>query len=279
RADDKIDIKKCPAMLGLTGPAELKNNKKLAGTIELTSVETRAGKYRYTQQERSVVILEPQGTAALAIRSDRIKQWVKVDVEKGVARKGELIDAMSRGDELAVWAKTTDGNTYRLTTFEAAPKPARKPPEQWCVVPPELDGHERVCFEEDHGRLTLIAAPRNHFLSPNTSTVVLVRHSTAFAVSITMGGTAGLTAPAVANFTTFGANQQAGGAAAAPPEETVTTVAAFAPRKPGSADIKVELHGTGDPATVVAEQTLELLVEQGYLGAIRLGIGVVGSNA
>lgn len=110
-------------------------------------------------------------------------------------------------------------------------------------------------------------------LRPNRAVLVKVRHRRETTVDITMEGERGLYMPGVrVDVAPPGKPQGQAGA-----EESIDVVseATFGPRRPGQADIKVKTtDGRLNPT-----YTVELLIEEAYLGAIRLGLGPVFKSA
>jgi hypothetical protein len=122
-----------------------------------------------------------------------------------------------------------------------------------------------------------------HVIKPNTSVLVMVRHLDNTGVRISMGGQVGLTSLGYQNLTgqpEAGQQRSKSGeaASAAPPPSPTVSAYSFAPRKVGSADIRVQLLDRGKQS-VLDELNVEVLVEQTYIGALRIGIGAVLGNA
>lgn len=122
-----------------------------------------------------------------------------------------------------------------------------------------------------------------HVIKPNTSVLVMVRHLDNTGVRISMGGQVGLTSLGYQNLTgqpEAGQQRSKSGeaASAAPPPSPTVSAYSFAPRKVGTADIRVQLLDRGKQS-VLDELNVEVLVEQTYIGALRIGIGAVLGNA
>lgn len=118
-----------------------------------------------------------------------------------------------------------------------------------------------------------------HIITPNTSVLVMVRHAQGTALRIAMAGQPGLTTLGYQNTVSpQGGESKRGPAVEAPPPMPVITTHSFAPRKPGSADIRVQLYDDANKP-LYDEQLIEVIVEQTYIGALRVGIGTVFGNA
>lgn len=86
-----------------------------------------------------------------------------------------------------------------------------------------------------------------------------------------MSGVRGLFSPATRNLTNTEMRTQSSSSGEEETIGVVVTTQEFAPRKPGDADITVRLTEKDKPA---ATYPIELIVEETYSGAVRLGIGL-----
>lgn len=115
-----------------------------------------------------------------------------------------------------------------------------------------------------------------HVIRPNQDVVVKVRHAATAQVSIEMAGTRGLFPPGARNLTGAETVAHSGRGEQPQPVKASVTIQEFAPRQPGDADITVRISEEGKPNVVYP---IELIVEQTYSGAVRIGIGFPFSGA
>jgi hypothetical protein len=116
-----------------------------------------------------------------------------------------------------------------------------------------------------------------HVLKPNRSVLVKVRHRRGSEISVKMDGRRGLFRPGI--MVNVPARKDENRAEAATDEAKlspdVVSVISFAPRLPGPADIKIKQMEGGKETSY----TVELVVEETYIGAVRLGVSAVIKGA
>jgi hypothetical protein len=134
-----------------------------------------------------------------------------------------------------------------------------------------------VCVDAASGQLALTQL-LSHVILPNKPIVVVVRYREDKKLRVEILGKRGLFLPGLRDQTPFADVNRA--TSAAPRDRApalVTAVHSFAPRRPGDADIRIALSdGAGK---VAVEGTVELSVEETYLGALRLGIAPIFGGA
>ena len=112
----------------------------------------------------------------------------------------------------------------------------------------------------------------------HTSVLVMVRHPAGMGVQISMSGERGLTSLPIKDETGQGSTRARSKDEAPKVTPPVITSHSFAPRKPGNADIRVQIFdNSGTP--VFSEELVEIIVEQTYAGALRIGISLVAGGA
>jgi hypothetical protein len=307
-AQGRIDVRSCAPLAGLVLEADLKQGNAVKATVRLSASARQAVlSYRPDEARRTITFFVPEGITGMAVLTAS-RGWVKADIDatqtsmdadvRSAIEQNRPVWIIARGEIQRVTMNVLvmgsggaggsggSGGTAIAPGGDApkAPRTVRPPAADWCQAPAGLQNHLLVCFVEQDGRLRIVKGPRSHIVAPNQATLVMVSHDPQYAVSIAMAGTVGLTQPGVVDFTIPKVRQESGGVAppAAAGDEAIDPVISsqpFAPRQPGAANIHVEVKTTATPSAVIADQTLELIVEQGYLGAIRLGFGVVGDNA
>jgi hypothetical protein len=193
-----------------------------------------------------------------------------------------------------IWGKAADAKLYELTLSAEARPEARAQPRarkndpptcsseeqaQWCKAPGK--GDKQICIDATRGFELVSSNLKKHILLPNKSLSVVVRHAGNHGADIKMQGTRGLFEAGVADYT--GGLLKDRSLHQAEGEKKifcdVTSHATFAPRKPGSADVKIALRDLDDKTKVIAEHTIELEVDTTYAGAIRLGFSSVFGDA
>jgi hypothetical protein len=275
-----------------TFASECQELARLTGTfsvgavvVKLASGEPLRGLYQHDVRDRSVHIETAKPIEKVAFLG--ANGWEVDDVTDGKAFDG-AVEALKAKGARDLWAR--QGNSlYALTVTKKASGtdgtgptcPFASSPD-WCTAPDGMQSAEFICLDATDGRFVPHKfTPTNHVLAPNRSLVVIVHHSGDHGVEIAMKGTRGLHDAVVANYTgglldkRVEGQQAEGGAATC----TAVTVAPFAPRKPGDADVTIELRDRADRSKVIATKTIELIVDATYAGAIRLGFATVLGNA
>jgi hypothetical protein len=116
-----------------------------------------------------------------------------------------------------------------------------------------------------------------HILKPNRPVLVKVRHRRDAEITIKMDGERGLFHPGIRVDVTprkgAGVTESTDGEAPLPPD--IVSEVAFAPRRPGPADVKIRQIEGGKETSY----TIELVVEEIYLGAVRLGVAAIQKDA
>jgi hypothetical protein len=132
-----------------------------------------------------------------------------------------------------------------------------------------------VCVDALAGQLALTQLI-SHVILPNKPIVVVVRHSADSKLRVEILGKRGLFLPGLRDQTPAAARVQSGKSKRAK-ARPVIAVHSFAPRQPGDADIRITLADSA--GKVAVEGTVELTVEETYLGALRLGIAPIFGSA
>lgn len=184
-----------------------------------------------------------------------------------------------------IWGTDVSRNLYELSlgparkatggTASAAECPSAAP-AAWCAAATGSED-ELICIDATNGFEPVAFSPKRHVLLPNRSLSVVVLHAGDRGVELKMQGTRGLYEASVADYTgglVKGGQQQGEGARC-----KKTTRGSFAPRTPGSADVKIEVRDLDDRTKLYAEHTVELEVATTYAGAIRLGFASVFGDA
>lgn len=150
-------------------------------------------------------------------------------------------------------------------------------------VDPAGRGRQVLCVDAYDPRTGKVRTPEItgagngvHVLRPNASVLVMVRYPEDRGVKISMQGERGLTALSIKDESGQDKPRVAKTADSPPPPRPQFAWRSFAPRKPGNADVRVQIL---DGTTVVAEETLEMIVETTYIGALRVGLSMVGGGA
>lgn len=138
-------------------------------------------------------------------------------------------------------------------------------------------------YSRNNGDATTATLDDRRTLLPNRDMLLLVRHRANEDITVTRQGDIGLTKS--------GTDNQAGGGGTAsggdekpkveekvPCPKAVVTERPFAARKPGRSDVEIKLmdHGT---TTAKLVYPVELIVEETYVGAIRLGVAALFNDA
>lgn len=137
-----------------------------------------------------------------------------------------------------------------------------------------------VCATIDDDGDISIKSHVPHVIGPNRRVVVVVRRRRGTRVRVSMGGTPGLFAPGLHQGSPKASparRVEENGLIVDPDQTWVESTQSFAPRQPGAADISVKvLDANGNTHS---ESKFELIVDKSYVGALRVGFGVVFSNA
>ncbi|WP_437300219.1 hypothetical protein [Sorangium sp. So ce426] len=188
-----------------------------------------------------------------------------------------------------------DGSGYAgYAEFQIDNKDEQSPPTAG-GVPLELE--DTFCNKKDRNQETVLICvdlvtdgdrpvfqfepDTSQIIRPNRAVLVRVRHLREKKVNITMDGERGLFQPGIRTEFSEKAGQERaqadlkGGGGKSQKSIDVVSESTFGPRRPGKADIKIKhLDGAENPT-----YTVELLVEQTYVGAVRLGLGPVFTGA
>jgi hypothetical protein len=142
-------------------------------------------------------------------------------------------------------------------------------------VYPEQADLQIICAVALNDRITVTRVPSQHVVRPNRGFLIAVWHLPDQEVTVSIDGTPGLfDAPLRANVDSNTGNRlQAGRDKKKKPELTLYT---FAPRQPGNLNVIITLTRNGAP---ISERLVELIVEQTYSGAIRIGVATVWGGA
>lgn len=174
------------------------------------------------------------------------------------------------------------------TTKDQAGTP--DPDPRWCTPRDGegMGGKYLVCVDlvadsavrsrqQKRARQIRVYPDTHHVLVPNQSVRVMVRYERTSTIRIELGGEEGL-------FTPSDRNNIPSSEPVKQAEEDKTARADyaiaeqdFAPRTPGQANLTITLRRDGQTTDEV--HTVEFIVEQTYLGAVRLGLGAVGGHA
>ncbi len=217
----------------------------------------------------------PQDANVVAYRNN---VWLTLtDHEPATLRSHSVV--FYRADAAGEWKLTT----VETVTTNSSNQPQRGVVDRWCgASDPErfcADELSRVrqgvCFvERTPNDLQLIRSkPEDHVIRANTSFTVVACIASEHTLRGTLSGTVGLTDPAIDDQSNGGPRQ--GGpqtsSTGAPTNLRVVRLS-FAPRRPGALELALKLRTRAN--TLVDELQTELIVEQTYSGALRLGIGV-----
>jgi len=229
--------------------------------------------------EEDVQISPKMASIAIALE----KGWVEFTLNDGKTNDKRAVDAFKQPQpSLLVGGMDATGKLYLLTLERSQPANGcvEESPATWCSR--AIAGDSLICIDATKGFAPVAFEPRNHVLLPNKSVSVVVRHLTSQGLEIKQEGERGLFEATVADYTGKffeDRSTQSEGTAKVPPSCAMVTRTSFAPRLPGKADIKIELHDVNDATKIIAANTLELQVATTYAGAIRLGFSTVFGGA
>lgn len=253
-------------------------------TIVLETGSPLAGTFR---AEGGKVHLETK-PAMDAIALPTPTGWKTVLLTDGATSDGAALQIFgATTTPSGIWGTDASRNLYELSlgparkasggagAASAADCPSTAPAD-WCAVATGSED-ELICIDATNGFDPVAFSPKRHVLLPNRSLSVVVLHAGDRGVELKMQGTRGLYEASVADYTgglVKGGQQQGEGARC-----KKTTRGSFAPRTPGSADVKIEVRDLEDRTKLLAEHTVELEVATTYAGAIRLGFASVFGDA
>jgi hypothetical protein len=181
-------------------------------------------------------------------------------------------------------AATTSGHTQTTLTQVAPEKP--RPRRDWCRHASGKFNGYTVCIDlyssvldKRRRQVQILPEGTNHILRPNRAMRVLVLHPKDATVSIALGGEEGIFVPADRNLVAESKGEQHSDRGekkrVAEPDFAIEEQE-FGPRLPGTANLTVT---TKRPNQEDQTRVVEFLVEQTYLGAVRLGISAVFGGA
>jgi hypothetical protein len=204
-------------------------------------------------------------------------------IESTTLTKGQRLDPRALNAP-AVLLEARGGKVERIEMAEVpscGAAPARGTTVKYQVADPKwcdakFDAEKTLCVELSPRGRTVVRGPENNVVPPNRGLVVRVLHAPGANLSVTWGGTRGLTRPNV--------NTPAPAKAQAGEEERggevivalVSSTFTFAPRRAGTADLTIEAK------TSEAEKqtfSVELEVDELTWGAVRFGFASVFGDA
>ncbi len=195
-------------------------------------------------------VMGEEGLTAFSYRSGSSTGYFVVDIAAG------------EGDEPVVKVGGGGGGSQG-----PAPKPG-DPTRSYCVdARKENPGKFVVCIDASQRNPVFVLPGGSNVLKPNTSIVVAVRYRTKHAISVGVTGTKGLFIPS----TSVGDQGATRGVGDAEPDFDVRTQL-FAPRQPGELDVTLEIR---EGEEVVDQALVELLVDQTFSSAVRVGVSAV----
>lgn len=184
-----------------------------------------------------------------------------------------------------VFYRTAGASEWMLATVQS-PNPSNQPPagvvERWCgASDPERFCAEELrrvrqgaCFvERTPNDLQLVqTSPDDHVIRVNTNFTVVACIASNHTLRGTLSGTPALSDPAIDDQRDGGPPPDADFASGGSRVALRLARLSFAPRRPGALELVLKLRTATN--TLVDEVRTELVVEQTYSGALRLGIGV-----
>lgn len=219
--------------------------------------------------------LIPEATPAVLHDGDR---WWSVAIHQGAFplprpyRSG--MQLMTRtDDDLLRWSLIPGTPTLSPPAAEVVERSAQvraEVPQRQSAQCPDSRKEIVVCVRLAGGQVQWeLKGGRDQAIPPNRVIRVWIEHPDTLAVSAGLGGVAGITPPKVQEETLErGINERE----KSDNERLIVTERQFAPRQPGLAQLAIEFFDAyGEKVRVVP---IELLIEQHYVGAIRLGIGL-----
>jgi hypothetical protein len=195
---------------------------------------------------------------------------------------------LKEGVAIRATLRKTDGVKSEARKTESAnaddSRPVkRKPPRDWCPRATGKYNGYTVCLDlytdvlgKRRRQVQVFPDGTNHILRPNRAMRVFVLHPKDGTVSISLGGEEGIFVPTDKNQVSPPEDGERHGERPPEPDFDVTEQE-FGPRLPGTANLTISMQrpGQAEPASRV----VEFLVEQTYLGAVRLGVAVVFGGA
>lgn len=266
----------------------LKPVEAKVATNKQTGSEENPGIYYDGTIKQELTIIEidadQQEFAYFSIKQDK---WVIAKAQGTIPREGLAVGSVvyaRLGGVLQKWV--VQGNTLtgdKKVNDEGCPQCAPTPPP-----PPPFDCDEQrpegtavlICIDTYGDQMRMTSA-RSQIIRPNTTVAVRVRYRGNLTLKVEQGGHKGIFTPGFQDYVKPQPAPPSGvpKAQADQDKKIKEKIVTFAPRKPGDADIKVKLMDKAKNNEVVYEETIELIVEKTYLGALRLGVGMVFGDA
>lgn len=266
------------------------NNCTTDGKIQFAILTPLAGlplKIHRYQLANSVIEACEEFTLYLAKANEAPKEFEPVTGRIAP----ELVNAASPPVAVMLTATEAGLATATLTKVDACepsprskstttPRTTYEEPPNWCPANEndEFEEHEVVCVSIHPGGRKIARVPARSVVSPNRGLLVRVTHEPGASVSVTWGGTRGLTQPSVS----------APGREAQTEEELLeverkVTLAqsmfTFSARQAGAADLTIEVKPPEGGAEATQSHTVQLEVDQLSWGAIRFGFASVFDGA